>query len=242
MEQRPGDLRAFEDGGFGYRRLGEAEILCADAVPLTRLAAEIGTPFYAYAAGGIRARYQSFAQAVAPLKATICYALKANDNPSILRLYARLKAGADVVSGGELRRALEAGIPAKRVIFSGVGKSEGEIRLALSSGIAQFNVESEPELRAIAAIADELRLAAPVAFRVNPDVAAETHDKISTGRGHDKFGIALEDTETLYRAVQNAPWLKTVGLAVHIGSQVTSLSPFERAFGRLVELARRLRA
>lgn len=234
-------MAAFENGAFTYRRAGGTESLFAEDVPLAEIADAIGTPLYCYSSAAIRARYASFAEAFAGMGATVCYALKANDNPALVALLAGQGAGADVVSGGELRRALAAGIAPSRIVFSGVGKTDEEIRFALLSRLGQFNVESEPELRAISRIARELGTTAPVALRVNPDVPAETHDKVSTGRKHDKFGIAFEDAAALYGAAQNLPALRPVGLAVHIGSQITSLAPFEAAFAKIAGLARALR-
>lgn len=230
------------DDAFAYRTAEGEMLLCAEDVPLARIADALGTPLYCYAAAAIRGRYRAFAEALAASGAAICYALKANDNPAIVRLFTGLGAGADVVSGGELRRALAAGIAPSRIIFSGVGKSEEEIGAALRAGIGQFNVESEPELRAIAHLAAGLGMSAPVALRVNPDIAAGSHEKVSTGRKHDKFGIAFDDAVPLYRAAQSLAALRTVGLAVHIGSQITALAPFEAAFARVVGLARALRA
>ncbi|HSR71728.1 MAG TPA: diaminopimelate decarboxylase, partial [Kiloniellales bacterium] len=172
---------------FAYRN----GLLHAEAVPLDALAAEIGTPFYCYSSGALEAAYRGFAEAVSGLPATICYALKANANLAVMRTFGQLGAGADVVSEGELRRALAAGIPANRIVFAGVGKTRAEMAAGLAAGILQFNVESLPELEALSEVAREAGRTAPVALRVNPDVDALTHDKITTGRAEHKFGIDL---------------------------------------------------
>ncbi len=221
---------------FAYRA-GE---LCAEAVPLSRIAAAVGTPFYCYSSAAIEGRYRRFAAAFADRKAGICYALKANPNLAVIRLLARLGAGADVVSEGELRRALAAGIPAERIVFSGVGKTEAEMAFALEAGIGQINVESEPELTALSAVASRLGLSAAIAIRVNPDVDARTHAKISTGKKENKFGIDLAHAPGAFRRAAQLPGLAPVGIALHIGSQLTELAPFELAYSRAVALLRQL--
>jgi len=208
---------------------------------LSRIAEAVGTPFYCYSASVLEANYRRFAAAFAGRRAMICYAVKANSNQAVLRLFARLGAGADVVSEGELRRALAAGVPASRIVFAGVGKTRGEMAFALDRGIHQFNVESEPELAALDEVARSRGVRAPVAIRVNPDVDAETHAKIATGKSENKFGIDLAHALPAFRHAAALPGIELEGVAVHIGSQLTRLEPFRVAFGRVVELVRRLR-
>ena len=224
--------------GFAYRD-GR---LHADAVDLTAVADAVGTPTYVYSTAIMEARYRAFADAFADVDALVCYALKANGNLAVIRTFAALGAGADVVSAGELARARAAGVDPKRIVFAGVGKTTAEMATALEAGILQFNVESEPELIALDAVARERGLRAPVALRVNPDVAADTHDKIATGRKHNKFGIAFEDVPAVARLARELPGIELAGVAVHIGSQITDLAPFRAAFGRVVELVRALHA
>ena len=223
--------------GFDYRS-GE---LCAEAVPLARIAASVGTPFYCYSSAGIAAAYRAFAEAFAGGNTTIHYAVKANSNLAVIRLLARLGAGADVVSEGELRKALAAGVPPERIVFSGIGKSEGELAFALAQDIHQINVESIPELELLSAVASRLGRTAVVALRVNPDVDANTHAKISTGKKENKFGIDIAHAAAVYRRAARLPGIRPVGLAVHIGSQLTDLAPYEAAFRRVVDLALELR-
>ena len=223
---------------FEYRN-GE---LFAEDVPVADIAGQVGTPFYCYSTATLCRHYLVFADAFAGMDATICYAIKANSNQAVIRTLADLGAGADVVSEGELRRALAAGIPGDRIVFSGVGKTRAEMAFALDAQVAQFNVESEPELLALSEIAASRGAVAPVALRVNPDVDAATHDKIATGRKGDKFGIDIDLAPALYVRAAALPGIETVGVAVHIGSQLTSLEPFEAAFARLVELVKALRA
>jgi diaminopimelate decarboxylase len=216
--------------------------LYAEAVPVARIAEVVGTPFYLYCAGALSARYRSFAEAFEPVRPLICYAVKANSNLAVLRVFARLGAGADVVSEGELRRALAAGIPPQRIVFSGVGKTRAELDAALCAGIHQINVETIPELRRLSAIAAEHGATARIAIRVNPDVDALTHAKIATGKRENKFGIDIEDAVEAYRMAGELPGIEPVGLAVHIGSQTGGgLSPFREAFERLAELVIELR-
>jgi diaminopimelate decarboxylase len=223
---------------FAYRD-GE---LHAEAVPVARIAEAVGTPFYLYSAASLRARYRSFAEAFAPARPLICYAVKANSNQAVLRIFARLGAGADVVSEGELRRALAAGVPPQRIVFSGVGKTRAELDAALLAGIHQINVESIPELRRLSEVAAARGATARIAIRVNPDVDALTHAKISTGKKENKFGIDLEDAGEAYRMAAELPGIEPVGLAVHIGSQTGGgLGPFREAFERLAELIVELR-
>jgi diaminopimelate decarboxylase len=218
--------------------------LLVDDVPLNRIADAVGTPTWVYSASAMRRRYRSLAAVLADagLDAHIHYAMKANDRLAVLRLFGTQGAGADVVSEGELRRAREAGIPADRIVFSGVGKSARELRLALAEDVAQINVESAEELDMLAALAAGMGCTARIALRVNPDVDAGTHAKISTGRAQDKFGIPYADAIALYRRAASLPGIKPVGLAVHIGSQILSLAPYRAAYGRLAELVQTLRA
>ena len=216
--------------------------LFAEGVAVADIAAAVGTPFYCYSAATLTRHYRVFAGALAPLGALVCYAVKANSNIAVIRTLARLGAGADVVSEGELRRALAAGVPAEKIVFSGVGKTRPEMAFALEAGIGQFNVESAPELEALAEVAAAAGRVAPVALRVNPDVDANTHHKIATGRKEDKFGIDIALAPALYARAAALPSLKPVGIAVHIGSQLTTLDPFRAAFARVAELVRSLRA
>jgi diaminopimelate decarboxylase len=217
---------------FSYRN-GE---LFAETVPVGRIAEAVGTPFYLYSASALTGRYHEFAAAFAPDTPMICYAVKANSNQAVLRLFAGLGAGADVVSEGELRRALAAGFPPQRIIFSGVGKTCAELTAALDADIHQINVESVPELRQLSRLAAERGQVARVAIRVNPDVAAETHSDITTGRKEDKFGIAYGEAVAAYRLAADLPGIEPVGLAVHIGSQIVGLGPSRAAFVRIAEL------
>jgi diaminopimelate decarboxylase len=218
--------------------------LLIEDVPLNRIADEVRTPTWVYSAASMRRRYRMLSAALgdAGLDAHIHYAVKANDRLAVLRLFAGEGAGADVVSGGELRRAREAGITADRIVFSGVGKSDRELRLALTEDISQINVESAEELEMLSALAAGMGRTARVALRINPDVDAGTHSKITTGRAQDKFGIPYAEAAALYRRAASLPGLQPVGLAVHIGSQVLSLAPYRAAFARLAELVRTLRA
>jgi diaminopimelate decarboxylase len=216
--------------------------LHAEDVPVSRIAAAVGTPFYLYSTAGFTALYRRFAEALAPEAPLICYAVKANSNLAVLRHFAGLGAGADVVSEGELRRVLAAGVPPERIIFSGVGKTAAEIEAALAADIHQINVESLPELRRLSDIAGAQGRIARVGIRVNPDVDAHTHVKISTGRKENKFGIELDEAVAAYRLAEELPGIEPVGLAVHIGSQLVDLEPYRRAFERAAELILELRA
>ncbi len=215
--------------------------LHVEQVPVTRIAEAVGTPFYVYSAGSMTARYQRFAEAFAPQRPLICYAVKANSNLAVLRLFARLGAGADVVSEGELRRALAAGIPPRQIVFSGVGKTRAELAAALAADIRQINVESIPELRRLSDIAAAQGTTARVAIRVNPDVDALTHAKIATGKKENKFGIDIDEAAEAYRLADELSGIEPVGLAMHIGSQLVTLDPFRTAFARLAELVIELR-
>jgi diaminopimelate decarboxylase len=223
---------------FAYRN-GE---LYAEDVALSAVADAVGTPFYCYSAGAITAAYRAFADALAGMDATICYALKANSNIAVVRTLAALGAGADVVSGGELQRALVAGVPPERIVFSGVGKTDAEIATALAAGIRQFNVESDAELEALSAVAVRLGRKAEIAIRVNPDVDAGTHAKITTGKADNKFGIDIARAPEVYARAAALPGVDAASVAVHIGSQLTDLAPFRAAFGHVADLVRRLRA
>jgi diaminopimelate decarboxylase len=222
---------------FAYRG-GE---LFAEEVAIRRLARSLGTPFYLYSAAALAAQYRRFWSAFADLDPLVSFAVKANSNLAVLSLFAALGAGADVVSAGELARALAAGIPPARILFSGVGKTRSELAAALEAGIRQINVESAPELYALSALAAEQGQRAPVALRVNPDIDPRTHAKIATGRRENKFGIAWHEAIPLYRLATELPGIEPVGLAVHIGSQLLDLDPFRRAFERLARLVRELR-
>jgi diaminopimelate decarboxylase len=218
--------------------------LLLDDVPLNRVADEFGTPTWVYSAATMRGRYRALATALgaAGLDAHVHYAMKANDHLAILRLFAREGAGVDVVSGGELLRARAAGIAGDRVVFSGVGKSPRELRLALVEDIAQINIESAEELAMLSAVAVGTGHTARVALRVNPDVDAGTHAKISTGRARDKFGIPYADAAALYAHAATLPGIRPIGLAVHIGSQILSMAPYRAAYTRMADLVRALRA
>ena len=217
----------------------EDGLLCADGHPTSDLAQKYGTPLYVYSADGFLAHLSAFQQAVAPVDGKVHFAVKANANLAILSLLAQQGAGADIVSGGEMQRALAAGIAPKDIVFSGVGKTDDEIRLALAKNIGQINAESPEEIKHIEAIASEWGLKAPVAIRVNPDIDAKSHEKISTGQKSTKFGIpiATGEAEAVYDYIHNSPHLIARGLAVHIGSQLTDLAPFKAAYETLIALA-----
>ncbi len=217
-------------------------VLHAEETSLAALAAAVGTPFYCYSAATLRRHMRVFRDAFAGTDALIAYSVKANSNLSVLELMAAEGAGADVVSGGELRRALEAGVAPSKIVFSGVGKTREEMALALAAGIHQFNVESEPELIALDETARSTGAVAPIAFRVNPDVAAGGNEKISTGKAEDKFGVPYTGAREIYARAAALKNVKVVGVDVHIGSQITDLGPFERAFARVGDLVQALRA
>ena len=224
---------------FEYR----GGVMHAEDVDLEVLADAVGTPFYCYSSATIERHYRVFAEGLGGLDdPLIAYAVKANPNQSVIATLARLGAGADVVSIGEVKRALAAGVPADRIVFSGVGKTRDEMAAALKDGIYQFNVESEPEVEALSEVAASLGRTAAVAFRLNPDVDAGTHAKISTGKAENKFGIPMERATAAYALAARLPGVEAVGVAVHIGSQLTSLTPLERAFGRIGGLIAELRA
>ena len=217
--------------------------LCAGGMPLGDIAASHGSPLYVYSGDGIRDDYRRFAAAVAPVDGSVHFALKANSALGVIGLLARHGAGADIVSGGEMARALAAGIPAEKIVFSGVGKSAEEIGAALDAGIGQINAESPQEVEAISQIAAARGVQAPVALRVNVDVAPKTHAKISTGQRSTKFGVSTSQNEAadLYRKMAADPHIRPAGLAVHIGSQILELDPFERAYSALLSFGTALR-
>jgi len=214
----------------------------AEQVRIHDIAEACGTPFYCYSRAGIEAAYRRYEDAFRGFDVTICYAVKANSNQSVIKLLAGLGAGADVVSGGELRRALAAGVPPERIVFSGVAKTEDEIELALEHGIRQFNVESAPELEAISRTATRLGRTASIAFRINPDIDAGTHEKISTGKSENKFGIPWQSARKAYARAAELPGIRIAGVDMHIGSQILKLAPYERAFERVATLVETLRA
>ena len=216
--------------------------LMAEDVALADIAAAVGTPFYAYSAATLTRHYQLFTQALSPLPHNVCFAIKSLSNLAVLKLLGDLGAGMDVVSGGEYMRAKAAGVPGERIVFSGVGKTRDEMRLALTGGVRQFNVESEPELLVLSAVATELGLTAPITLRINPDVDAKTHEKIATGKKENKFGIPISKARAVYAQAASLPGLQVVGIDVHIGSQLTELAPFEAAFQKVAELTEQLRA
>src|SRR5215813_3871831 len=223
---------------FAYR----AGVLHAEDVPLDRLAAEVGTPFYCYSTATLTRHYKVFAGAFADVRALVCYAMKANSNQAVIKTLARLGAGADVVSEGELKRARLAGIPPDKIMFSGVGKTARELALAVDEGVLCVNVESEPELELLSSIAAGKGRVAHISVRVNPDVDAKTHHKIATGKSENKFGIPLSRAREVYAHAAKLPGLRVTGVDMHIGSQITELSPFDNAFVLLSEFVRTLRA
>lgn len=216
--------------------------LHAEDVDVRDIAETVGTPFYCYSAATLTRHYQLFTQALEPLPHLVCFAVKANSNLAVIKHLGDLGAGMDVVSAGEYLRARAAGVPGEKIVFSGVGKTVEEMRIALGGGIRQFNVESEPEMAALAMTAAEMGLTAPIALRVNPDIDARTHDKISTGRKEDKFGLPIERARDIYARAAQMPGLRIVGIDMHIGSQLTDLAPFEAAYAKLADLTRQLRA
>ncbi len=216
--------------------------LHAEDVALLDIAAAVGTPYYVYSAATLTRHYRLFTEALSPLPHQVCFAIKSLSNVAVLKLLGDLGAGMDVVSAGEYLRAKAAGVPGDRIVFSGVGKTRDEMRLALQGGIRQFNVESEPEMRALSEVATALGLIAPITVRVNPDVDARTHEKIATGKKDNKFGIPIARASAVYAEAARLPGLKVVGIDVHIGSQLTELEPFEAAYLKVADLTRRLRA
>lgn len=218
-------------------------VLHAEDVPVAEIAAMVGTPFYVYSSATLLRHFALFTDALAWNPGhLICFAMKSNSNQAILRLLGQAGAGMDVVSGGEYARAIAAGVPGERIVFSGVGKTREEMRDALLGGIRQFNIESEPEMAALDQVAQSLGRVAPVAIRVNPDVDARTHEKIATGKSENKFGIPIARARAVYAAAAAMPGLDVVGIDVHIGSQLVELEPFEQAFAKVADLTQTLRA
>ncbi|MDX5330725.1 MAG: diaminopimelate decarboxylase [Caulobacteraceae bacterium] len=228
---------------MNHFELRDGALFCED-VALSEIARAVGTPVYVYSTATLERHYTVLRDALLgagvadPL---IAFAVKANSNVAVLKTLGRLGAGADTVSEGEIRRALAADIPAERIVFSGVGKTAGEIAFALRSGVCEINVESEPEMATVAAVAEQIGQRATIAFRVNPDVAAGGHAKIATGKSENKFGVSFAEAERLYAMASNNAWLKPVGVACHIGSQITDLQPMAQAFEKMAGLVRRLR-
>jgi diaminopimelate decarboxylase len=216
-------------------------VLHAENVPVPEIAKAVGTPFYVYSTATLERHYKVFSEAFADVDSMVCYAMKANSNQAVLATLAKLGAGIDVVSGGELRRALAAGVPASRIMFSGVGKTVAEMDFALEAGIYCFNIESEPELEVLNLRAVKAGKKAHVSFRINPDVDAGTHAKISTGKKENKFGISYERARAVYKHAATLPGIHVSGIDMHIGSQITELQPFEDAFRLLRELVEALR-
>ena len=215
--------------------------LFAEDVPISEIAAAVGTPFYVYSTATLLRHFRLFDEALEGTDHLVCFAMKAASNQAILKTLAQAGAGMDVVSQGEYLRAKAAGVPGDRIVFSGVGKTAEEIRVALSGGIRQFNVESEPEMEEISAVAQELGVVAPVTIRVNPDVDAKTHAKIATGKSENKFGIPIARAREVYARAAALPGLEVVGIDVHIGSQLTDLEPFRLAYQKVAELTETLR-
>jgi diaminopimelate decarboxylase len=217
-------------------------VLSAEAVSLDALAASVGTPFYCYSTATLERHYRVFAGAFADVDALVCYAMKANSNQAVIATLGRLGAGADVVSGGELKRARAAGIPADKIMFSGIGKTAAELSAAVDEGILCINVESEPELDLLSSIAASKSRAAAISVRVNPDIDPKTHHKIATGKAENKFGIPISRAREVYAHAAKLPGIKVAGVDMHIGSQIVELDPFGDAFALLAEFVRELRA
>ena len=223
---------------FNYRQ----GVLHAEDVPLPEIAASVGTPFYVYSAATLRRHFQVFDAALDGMDHLVCYAVKANSNIAVLKLLADMGAGMDVVSAGEYLRAKAAGVPGERIVFSGVGKTREEMRVALTGGVRQFNLESEPEMLALQEVAASLGVTVPVTIRVNPDVDAKTHEKISTGKSENKFGIPIAKARAAYAETATQANLRIVGIDVHIGSQLTELAPYRTAYTKVAALTEQLRA
>lgn len=217
-------------------------VLHAEAVSLSAIAEAVGTPFYCYSTATLERHYRVFTEAFAGEKVLVCYAMKANSNQSVLRTLAKLGAGADVVSGGELKRALAAGIPANKILFSGVGKTAAELRAALEADILCINVESEPELELLSQVASSMGRTARISVRVNPDVDSGSHAKISTGKSENKFGIPIARAREVYARAAKLPGIQVTGVDMHIGSQITDLGPMEAAFRLLADFVNVLRS
>ncbi|WP_428513318.1 diaminopimelate decarboxylase [Roseovarius sp.] len=216
--------------------------LHAEDVPVAEIAAEVGTPFYCYSTATLTRHFRLFDEALDGMPHLVCYAMKAASNQAILKTLAQLGAGMDVVSGGEYRRARAAGVPGEKIVFSGVGKTREEMRIALEGGVRQFNVESEPEMAALSEVAVSLGVEVPITVRVNPDVDAKTHAKIATGKSENKFGIPIARAREVYAEAARLPGLKVIGIDVHIGSQLIELEPFRLAYRKVAELTEALRA
>ena len=223
---------------FNYRN-GQ---LYAEDVSVGDIAASVGTPFYVYSTATLVRHFQLFDDAIDGMDHFICYAMKAASNQAILKTLGNLGAGMDVVSGGEYRRAIAAGIPPEKVVFSGVGKTLEEITLVLQNGIRQFNVESESELDHISSVASSMNKMAPIAIRINPDVDAQTHEKIATGKAENKFGIPISKAREIYARASQMPGIRIIGIDLHIGSQLTDLEPFEKAYQKVADLTQVLRS
>ena len=217
-------------------------VLHAEDVAIPEIAEAVGTPFYVYSTATLTRHYRLFDEALDGLDHLVCSAMKANSNQAVLKTMAGLGAGVDVVSGGEYMRAKAAGFPGERIVFSGVGKTREEMRLALEGGIRQFNIESEPEMLVLSSVAVALGLTAPITVRVNPDVDAKTHEKIATGKSENKFGIPIARAREVYALAASLPGLDVIGIDVHIGSQLTDLEPFELAYQKVADLTETLRA
>ena len=217
-------------------------LLHAEDVPLTVIAAQVGTPVYVYSAATLTRHFKLFQQALEWTDHLVCFAVKSNSNLAVLKLLGDLGAGMDIVSAGEYARARAAGVPGSRIVFSGVGKTGAEMRMALDGGIRQFNVESEPELELLSQVASSLGVVAPIAVRVNPDVDAKTHEKIATGKAENKFGIPIARARDVYARAAALPGIEVVGIDMHIGSQLTDLEPYRLAYAKMADLTRALRA
>jgi diaminopimelate decarboxylase len=217
-------------------------VLYAEDVPVSEIAAAVGTPFYLYSSATLLRHFKLFDDALEGTDHLVCFAMKSASNQAILKLLGDAGAGMDVVSGGEYARARAAGVSGDKIVFSGIGKTREEMRLALSGGIRQFNIESEPEMQVLSNVAIEMGVVAPITVRVNPDVDAKTHEKIATGRKCDKFGIPISRARQIYAMAAALPGLKVVGIDVHIGSQLTELAPFQTAYEKVAELTEQLRA
>jgi diaminopimelate decarboxylase len=224
---------------FTYNAQGD---MMAEGVALKTIAQQVGTPFYCYSAGALRAAWQEFASPMKGMNASVCYALKANSNLAVVKLFGDLGAGADIVSVGEMKRALAAGIPPEKIVYSGVGKKPTELMAALQAGVGQINVESSAELETLNAVAGQLGIKAAITIRVNPDIDAGTHEKITTGRKENKFGIDIDLAREAYALAGRLPNLNVVGVAMHIGSQLTTLDPYRDAIAKVRGLIAQLRA
>ncbi|MEM9130278.1 MAG: diaminopimelate decarboxylase [Pseudomonadota bacterium] len=216
--------------------------LYAEDVPVAEIAAEVGTPFYCYSTATLSRHFRLFDDALGGMPHLVCYAMKAASNQAIIKTLAGLGAGMDVVSGGEYLRARAAGVPGEKIVFSGVGKTREEMKIALEGGVRQINVESEPEMDALSEVATSLSVTVPITVRVNPDVDAKTHAKIATGKSENKFGIPISRAREVYAYAGKLPGLKVIGIDVHIGSQLTELEPFRLAYEKVAELTEALRA